>query len=166
MSPVRAIFVPFPPKCYIPTPPQILNWSQFLIIPWLPGAPPPASLSFNRLSGLAGLHWTNLLFLTLFSPPTQSPSFSTWRLQLLCGLLRFFASLPISLILSSFPFPLQSASPFPFPLLFSFPSTLLTPFPSCVRPGVSIPVHVPVPVLRSFVTCVCVCVYVYLLNCT
>ena len=63
-----------------------------------------------------------------------------------CG---FFASLPPSPILSSFPLPFPlSSSPFPSPLLLlSFPSPLPTPFPSCVRLRVSTPVPV------------CVCVF-------
>ena len=71
-----------------------------------------------------------------FLLPHKSPPFPTCRLQQFCGFLRFFASLPPSPILSSFPFP------FPFPLLSSLPS----PFPSAPS-GVCV--------------CVCVCVCVF-----
>ena len=84
----------------------------------------------------------------------MSPPFPARRLQLFCGFLRFFTSLPPSPILSSFPFPL-SPSPFPSPLLSSFPSPFPSPFPSGVRlrvpTPVPVPAPVPVPVLRSFV---------------
>ena len=74
-----------------------------------------------------------------FHPSLPRFPHGTWRLQLFCGLLRFFASLPPSLILSSFPFPL-SPSPFPSPLLSSLPFR----FRVCVR------------------VCSCVCVYVFI----
>ena len=73
-----------------------------------------------------------------FSP--KSPPFPTWRLQLLCGFLRVFASSPPSPILSSFPFPSSSPSPLPLPFL--------SPFPSCAPSFVSpfpVPVSAPSP---------------------
>ena len=122
--------------------------STFTVFSWALGTlcPPPASLLFSRLSGLAATGPT--LFCLRFSlVPLISSPFPTWRLQLLCGFLRFFVSLPPSPMLSSFPSPFPSSSPFPSPLLLSFPSPLPSPFPSCVRPRVStpVPVHVPVP---------------------
>ena len=74
----------------------------------------------------------------------MSHPFPARRLQLFCGFLRFFVSLPPSLILFSFPFPLSS-SPFPSPLLSSLPSPFSSPFPSGVRLRVPTPVPVPVP---------------------
>ena len=82
----------------------------------------------------------------------MSPPFPARRLQLFCGFLRFFASLPPSPILFSFPL---SSSPFPSPLQSSLMSPFPSPFPSCVRLRVPTPVPVsapvPVPVLRSFI---------------
>ena len=69
-------------------------------------------------------------------------SFPARRLRLFCVFLRFFASLPLSPILFSFPFPLSS-SPFPSPLLYSISS----PFPSAFPSGVRLRVPLPVPVL-------------------
>ena len=85
---------------------------QFLLEPWVPRAPPPASLPFSRLSWLAATGPT-LYFLRVFLFPPKSPPFPTWCLQLLCGFVRFFASPPPSPILSSSPFPFPSSSPFP-----------------------------------------------------
>ena len=110
--------------------------------------PPPVSLLFSRLSGLAA-SGPNLSFLHDFLFPPKSPPLPTWRLQLLCGFLSFFTSLPTSTILSSFRFPFPSSSPFSSPLLLSFPSPLPSPFPSCVRSQVSTLVHVPVPAPSS-----------------
>ena len=130
--------------------------------------PPPVSLLLSRLSGLAATEPT-LSFLHFFRFPPVSPPFPARRLQLFCGFLRFFASLPPSPILFSFPL---SSSPFPSPLLqSSLPSPFPSPFPSGVRVRVPNPVPVPVPVLRSSVhfhprsrsrsvpVPVCVCVF-------
>ena len=57
----------------------------------------------------------------------MSPPFPARRLQLFCGFLRFFAPLPPSPILFSFPL---SSSPFPSPLQ----SSLTSPFPSPSHP--------------------------------
>ena len=70
----------------------------------------------------------------------MSPPFPARCLQLFCGLLRFFASLPPSPILFSFP-----SSPFPSPLLSSLPSPFPSPFPSSVRLRAPTPVLVPAP---------------------
>ena len=80
---------------------------QILRKPWIPCAPPPASLFFSRLSGLAATGPT-LYFLRFSLFPPKSPPFPTWRLQVLCGFLRFFTSPPPSPIISSFPFPSSS----------------------------------------------------------
>ena len=92
--------------------------------------PPPAFLLLSRLSGLAATEPTLSLLHFFFFPPVSLP-FPARRLQLFFGFLRFFASLPPSAILSSFPL---SSSPFPSPLL-----TVLA----------SVPVPVPVPLRRS-----------------
>ena len=105
--------------------------------------PPPASLLLPRLSELAATEPT-LSFLHFFRFPPMSPLFPARRLQLFCGFLRFFASLPPSSILFSFPL---SPSPFPSPLQ----SSLSSPFPSGVQLRVPTPVPVPVPVLPFFV---------------
>ena len=102
------------------------------------------SILFSRLSGSEVTEPTlSCLRFILLTP--ESPPFPTSRLQLLCGLLRFFASPPPSPIPSSNPFP----PPFPSPLLLSFPSPFPSPFPSWVRP------------VR-----VCVCVYLYVCSFT
>ena len=74
---------------------------QLLLKPWVPCAAPPASLLLSRWSGLAATGPT-LSFLHIFLVPPKSPPFPTWPLQIFCGFLRFFASLPPSPILSSF----------------------------------------------------------------
>ena len=111
--------------------------------------PPPASLLLSRLSELAATEPT-LSFLHFFLFQPVSPLFPARRLQLFCGFLRFFASLPPSPILFSFPL---SSSPFPSPLLCSLSSPSL--FPSGVRLRVTTSVPVPVPAS----SCVCVCIY-------
>ena len=115
---------------------------QILLEPWAPCTPPLASLLLPRLSGLAATEPT-LYFLHFFRFPPMSPPFPARRLQLFCGFLRFFASLPPSTILFSLP---SSSSPFPSPLQSSLPSPFPSPFPSGVRLRVPTPVPVPVPV--------------------
>ena len=95
---------------------------------------PPASLLLSRLSGVAAAG-PILYFLHFFIFPPKSPPVSTWRLQLFCGFLRYFASLPPSPILSSFPL---SSSPFLSLIVSSLPSPFV-----CVC------------------VCVCVCVFIY-----
>ena len=96
----------------------------------------PEHLVLPRLSGLAATEPT-LSFLHFFRFPPMPPPFPARRLQLFCGFLRFFASLPPSAILFSFPL---SSSPFSSPLQ----SSLLSPFPSPFPSGVRLRV-VPVP---------------------
>ena len=70
---------------------------QFLFKPWVPRAPPPASLLLSRLSGLAAAGPT-LSFLHIFLFPPKSPPFPTWRLQLfwrVFALLRLSSAPPI-----------------------------------------------------------------------
>ena len=69
----------------------------------------------------------------------MSPPFPARCLQLFCGFLRFFAPLPPSPILFSFPL---SSSPFPSPLQ----SPLTSPFPSPFSFGVRLRIPTPVPV--------------------
>ena len=69
-------------------------------------------------------------FSTFFRFPPMSPPFPARRLQLFCGFLRFFAPLPPSPTLFSFPL---SSSPFPSPLQSSLTSPFPSPFPSGVR---------------------------------
>ena len=64
---------------------------QFFLKPWVLCAPPPASLLVSRLSGLLVATGPTLSFLRLFLFPPKSPSLPTWRIQVLCGFLRFFA---------------------------------------------------------------------------
>ena len=93
----------------------------------------------------------------------MSPTFPARRLQLFCGFLRFFASLPPSPILFSFPL---SSSSLPSLLQSSLLSPFPSPFPSCVRLRVPTPVPVPVsapsPLPSLFPSCapsLCVCMY-------
>ena len=72
----------------------------------------------------------------------MSPPFPARRLRLFCGFLRFFASLPPSPILFSFPL---SSSSFPSSLQSSLMSPFPSPFPSGVRLRVPTPVAVAVP---------------------
>ena len=108
--------------------------------------PPPASLLFYRLSGLAATERTLTRLRFLLSPP-RSPPFPTSPLQLLCDFLRFFTSPPPFLIPCSFPSPFPSLSRFSYPVLLSFPSPFPPPFPSYVGPLVSTSVPVPAPSL-------------------
>ena len=94
-----------------------LSTCTILIKSWVTCAPPPAFLLSSRLSGWEATGPT-LSFLRSFLVPPKSPPFSTWRLQVLCGFLCFFASL--------LPSPILSSSPFPSPLLLAFPRDLQT----------------------------------------
>ena len=93
----------------------------FLLKPWVPCAPPllPCDSLYHRVWQLL-----NKPFLVYVFPfPPKSPLFPTWRLQFLCGFLRFFASLPPPPILPSFP------SPFSSPLLLLSSVLALVPVP-------------------------------------
>ena len=81
------------------------------------------------------------IFSTFFSLSTRVSPVSRTVSTTILRFLRFFAFLPPSQILFSFPF-LLSSSLFPSPLLSSLPS----PFPSGYRLRVPTPVPVPVPV--------------------
>ena len=73
------------------------NLSSCAILTWALSTlcSPSASLLLSRLSGLAATEPT-LSFLFFFLSPPVSPPFPALRLQLFCGFLRFFASLPPS----------------------------------------------------------------------
>ena len=117
--------------------------------PWVPCAPPPASLLFSRLSGLAATGPTlSFLRFPLFSPTQVSPvsHMASTTLVRFLPLLRLSCTLLDPILV---PFPVPILVPFISPLLLSFMSALPSSFPSCVRLGVSTPV--PVPILQSFV---------------
>ena len=70
---------------------------QFLLKSWVPCAQLTTSFLFSRSSGLAVTEST-VSCLRFFLFPLKSHPFPTWRLQLLCGCLFFFASFPSSLM--------------------------------------------------------------------
>ena len=121
---------------------------QFSIEPWVPCAPPPASLLFSRLSGLAALLDQPFLFYVFFSFHPSLPRFphSVYKS---CA---FFCDSSRPLRPHRF-YPRSRSHSRPH-LLFSFLSPLPSLFPSCVRPGLSnlVPVPVPVSILRSLIS--------------
>ena len=116
---------------------------QFLLKPWVPCAPPPASLLLSGLFGLAATEPTlSFLHFSLF-PPKSAP-FSTWRLQLCCSFLCFFASRPPSPIISA---TVLASVPVPVPVPIRCSSTGLH-----LRPRSRPPSY-----CKKCVVCVCVC---------
>ena len=84
------------------------------------------------------------IFSTFISLSTRVSPVSRTVSTTILRVLRFFAFLPPSQILFSFPF-LLSSYLFPSPLLSSLPSPLPSPFPSGYRLRVPTPVPVPAP---------------------
>ena len=92
-----------------------------------------------ELSGARKRHPLSAEMMTRANASAQS------RLHFLCGLLRYFASSPSSLISYSFPSLFPFSSPSSYPLLLSFFSPLPSPFSPCVPRQDCTPVPVLVP---------------------